>query len=186
MIRRIHGKVIEINDESIVVNVCGFGVEVFCTKRVLEDLKLDDEVSLLTTTVFGEEPRIYGFLDDKERRVFEKLMRVSKIGPKTALKMLSSSDLEMLISMIKSGDHASLSKLPGIGKKTAERIIVELKKEFEDFDVKEMVGFSDALEALIALGYSSSKAMKAIKSVARPGMSIEEIIKEALRVISKL
>ncbi len=186
MIRRVRGKVLWIGDESVIVDVCGFGIEIFCTRNTVENLKLDDEVLLMTTLVFGEEPKIYGFLDEREQKVFEKLIKVSKIGPKTALKVLSSSDLEMLISMIKSGDHTSLSRLPGIGKRTAERMVVELKKEFEDFDVKETAGFSDALEALMALGYSSSESMKAIKSVAKPGMSVEEIIKEALRVISKL
>ena len=186
MIRRIRGKVVEIGDESVVVDVCGFGVEIFCTKSVLENLNLDDEVLFLTTTVFGEEPKVYGFLDDRERKVFEKLIGVSKVGPKTALKVISSTDLEMLISMIKSGDHASLSKLPGIGRKTAERIIVDLKREFEDFEVKEISGLSDALEALTALGYPSHKAVKAVKSVAKPGMSIEDMIKEALRIIPKL
>ena len=186
MIRRISGKVVNLAQESVVVDVCGFGVEVFCTKGTLDSLRVGEDAMLFTTLVFGDDPRIYGFLDEKEQKVFEKLMKVSKVGPKTALKMMSSSDLDMLISMIKSGDHEALSKLPGIGRKTAERIIVELKKEFEGFDVEETTGFSDALDALVALGYSLREATQAIKNVARPGMRVEEIIKEALRVLSKL
>ena len=186
MIRRLSGKVIEIGEESVVVDVCGFGLEVFCSKGTLESIKVEEDVLLLTTFVFGDEPKIYGFLDEREQRVFEKLMKVSKIGPKTALRMLSSSDLDMLISMIKSGDHTALSKLPGIGKKTAERIVVELKKEFEDFEVEETTGFSDALDALIALGYSSREATQAIKSVAKPGMRVEAMIKEALKILSRI
>ncbi len=186
MIRRITGKVVGIGRDRVVIDVCGFGLEVLCPADVIENLRIGEEVTMLTTMTFGDEPRIYGFLSEEEQRVFERLMRVPKVGPKTALRILSSSDTETLVSMIKSGDHRALSRIPGIGLKTAERIVAELRKEFSDFEVEEIHDFSDALDALVALGYSTKEAISAIKSVAKPGMNVEDIIKGALRFLSKL
>lgn len=185
MIRNIRGKVIEKGRESVVVDVCGFGIEVFCTQGIIERVKEGEKVELKTVVIFGEDPKVFGFEKEEERRVFEKLMGVSKVGPKTAMKIVSSSDLDVLVSAIKAGDVNALSKLPGIGKKTAERIVAELRGEFEDFEVEGIEGFSDAVEALQALGYSFSEASRAIREVAKKGMDVREMIREALRVLSK-
>ena len=185
MIRAIRGRVLEKGRESIVVDVCGFGIEVFCTQGIVENVEEGEEIELKTVVIFGEDPKIFGFEREEERRVFEKLMSVSKVGPKTAMKIVSSSDLEILVGAIKNGDVDTLSRLPGIGKKTAERIVAELRGEFEDFDAEGIEGFSDAVDALQALGYSFSEASDAIRKVAKKGMDVREMIREALRVLSK-
>jgi Holliday junction DNA helicase RuvA len=185
VIRRIRGKVIEVLKDRAVIDVSGFGVEVFCDEGTLNEFDVSDEVFLYTIVTFGEEPRIFGFSDERKLRVFEKLLKVSKIGPKVAIRILSSAEPDMIVSAIKTEDVESLSKLPGIGTKTAERIVTELKKEFEDFEVMEIRGFSQAVEALEALGYSFKEASRAIREISKPGMSLEDLIKEALKKLSK-
>ncbi len=185
MIRSVRGRVLEKRNGEIVVEVAGFGLGIDCDLETLEGAEIGREVFLHTSFVFGEEPKIYGFSSDVKRNVFEKLMRVSKVGPKTALRILSTYDVESVIAMIKSGDYAALARVPGVGKKTAERIVLELKKEFEGFEVEGISGFSEAIEALQALGYSAREASEAVKRVAKKGMKVEDLIREALRSLKR-
>jgi len=120
--------------------------------------------------------QLFGFAELAEKRLFEKLLTISGIGPKLAITVLSGISAERLVGAIRSGDHATLTKIPGIGKKTAERVVLELKDKLDD-----MVGFvaaadapvslgvvaDDVLSALVNLGYARPMAQKAVESAAK-------------------
>ena len=184
MIRFLKGKISEIGEGYVVVEVNGFGLEIMSDEMTLSTLKEGQEVFLHTVLIFGEEPKIYGFSNSEKRALFLKLLQVSKLGPKTALKMLSSVDAGTLVSLIISGDVESLSKIPGVGRRTAERIVAELKDSLKEFEAAEKDVF-EAIEALKALGYSASEASSAVREVVREGMDVSQIIKEALNVLMR-
>jgi Holliday junction DNA helicase RuvA len=140
--------------------------------------------------------QFYGFSDDIERDLFTGLLGVSGIGPKLAQTVLSGMSAEKLVRAIRSEDEATLSSISGIGKKTAQRLIVELKDKLklifveqssEDEESKQNLGVSgeEVLMALLSLGYRRSQAEKAIRKVQQAGQSltVEEIIKQALQAI---
>ncbi len=183
MIDSIRGRVEKIEDDRIVVNVGPVSLIVFSDLGTISGIEEGEEVELKTVVVFGDEIRIFGFSDEIKRRVFEKLMKVSKVGPKLALKVLSSVEVSKFVEMVSGGDVESLSSIPGIGKKTAERIVAELR---EDLPKVEGGGILDeAADALVALGYSRSEAMRAARKAFKPGMDIADLIKESLKLISK-
>lgn len=148
----------EVNEKSCVVELGGFGMEVVCAKRVLNDLrpKLAKEVLVWTVLKIKEEEMIlYGFTDKNEITMFHKLTSVSGIGPKSAISIMDLGELADLIKAIDAADIKYVSKAHGIGKKTAQRLIVELKGKlvFEEKDVVD----DEVLMALKSLGYSRSE-----------------------------
>ena len=150
---------------------------------------LGTQVALLTHFVVREDAQLlFGFLTDEERRTFRELVKVSGVGPRTALSVLSGLSTEELAQAVVQQSTARLVKVPGIGKKTAERLLLELKGKLaaaapaglsttEDAQ-------SDVLQALLALGYSEKEAGSAIKALP-PGLNVSEGIKHALRALSR-
>lgn len=199
MIAFVKGRIDEITEENVVIDVGGIGYNVKISTQTAALLPgLDEEVKLYTYTCVREDMfSLYGFLTRDDLEVFKKLITVNGIGPKGGLAILSVMSADNLRFAIISGDAAAISKAPGIGKKTAERVILDLKDKISLEDTlvhKEMLkpqeegtisdnhARNEAVEALIALGYSATDALHSVKSVqADENMDVETILKLALK-----
>ena len=196
MIDQISGKIISINDNYVVLAVGGLGIKVNISANFASKLVNEDLITLVTYLNVREDALdLYGFKNDSERNLFLMLIAISGIGPKLAVSILSGVELEELKSNILSGDIKSLTSIPGVGAKTAKRIIIELKDKLSKTTTTEL-GFEenfgsktskDVLSALVGLGYSESMATEVIKRMnpADPDKSIESLIKEALKILNE-
>ena len=196
MIDQISGKIISINENYVVLAVGGFGIKVNISAAFASKLVNEDLITLVTYLNVREDALdLYGFKNESERNLFLMLISISGIGPKLAVSILSWVEIEELKSNILSGDIKSLTSIPGIGAKTAKRIIIELKDKLSKTTTTEL-GFDDnfgskiskdVLSALVGLGYSESIAIDAIKRInpANSDKSIESLIKEALKILNE-
>ena len=196
MIDQISGKIISINDNYVVLEVGGFGMKVNVSATFASKLVNEELITLVTYLNVREDALdLYGFKNESERNLFLMLISISGIGPKLALSILSGVELKELKSNILSGDIKSLTSIPGVGAKTAKRIIIELKDKLSKTTTTEL-GFEDnfaskiskdVLSALVGLGYSESIAIEVIKRInpANSGKSIESLIKEALKILNE-
>ena len=196
MIDQISGKIISINDNYVVLAVGALGIKVNISANFASKLVNEDLITLVTYLNVREDALdLYGFKNDSERNLFLMLIAISGIGPKLAVSILSGVELEELKSNILSGDIKSLTSIPGVGAKTAKRIIIELKDKLSKTTTTEL-GFEenfgskisrDVLSALVGLGYSESLATEVIRRMnpASPDKSIESLIKEALKIINE-
>ncbi len=182
MIGFLSGTVLQTKENTLILNVSGVGYKVLCPLPLILSLSKDDSLSLyIHTHVREDQITLFGFRDENDLFLFEKLTSVSGIGPKSALSMLSVHSPSSIASAVENGDAGSLSSTPGIGKKTAEKIIIELKGK-----LSHLVGASesDALFevrlALEALGYSAKEIREAVKDIKTEGKSTSSLIKEAL------
>jgi Holliday junction DNA helicase RuvA len=194
MIARLAGTLIAKAPPLVVIDVAGVGYEVEVPVPVLDGLpEIGQPVVLLTHLQVKEDAHtLYGFGSESERVVFRQLLKISGIGAKLALTILSGASGDELARYVATGDTAALTLLPGIGKKTAERIIIELRDKLDGIGVadekatsagqKPQAGAaSEATHALAALGYKPQEAGRMVRSVAQPDMSAEEIIRRALQ-----
>jgi len=189
MIVRLSGILIARQPPALVLDVHGVGYEVEAPLDVFDRLPADGEpLTILTHLVVREDAQIlYGFLDESDRQLFRELLKVSGIGPRLALAILSGVSGDDFALMVEAGDSQALTRLPGIGKKTAERLILEMRGRISDLGgASEAVGGAlsaeaEAREALTALGYSSSEALKMIKAVGDEDLSAEALIRSALK-----
>ena len=196
MIDQISGKIISINDNYVVLAVGGLGIKVNISANFASKLVNEDLITLVTYLNVREDALdLYGFKNDSERNLFLMLIAISGIGPKLAVSILSGVELEELKSNILSGDIKSLTSIPGVGAKTAKRIIIELKDKLSKTTTTEL-GFEenfgskiskDVLSALVGLGYSESMATEVIKRInpAKSDKSIESLIKESLKILNE-
>ena len=187
MISFVSGTVAEKNVRSAIIDVGGIGYKVWATCDTLRQLKVDAQAKLRTHhTVREDAQELFGFSDENDLRLFELLIKISGIGPKTALNILNVATPETLRRSITSGETAYLTKISGIGKKTADKIILELREKLgsneEGTTLKEEV---DALEALKALGYSHSEAREGLKKVDGKITGTNARIKAALKIFGK-
>lgn len=168
----------------------GIGFKVFATIETKEIAVKGNSISLFTHLVVREDALdLYGFITEDELKFFEMLINISGIGPKTALNVLSISSVPALKRAISDGDTSHLIKVSGIGKKVAEKIVLELKDKFEN-EVKDENNISlrdelDAIEALKALGYSQNESRNALKEVSKDITKTGERIKAALKMLGK-
>lgn len=186
MLRAVQGRVEAIKGNSVLLSVSGFVLQILCDQKTLEALRIGDDVKLHTHLEFNQDGfTLYGFFEEEQLEIFEKVTKVSKIGHRTALKILSSLEPEEFVYMIKNNDVERLSQVPGIGRKTAERLVSELKDE--EFSIVPSMNreYLDAIEALTVLGFSKSDSRDAVRKVFKPHMNAEQIVKEALRLLSK-
>jgi Holliday junction DNA helicase RuvA len=188
MIHAVLGNLEKIENGKIYLEVNGLIFEIVVGETGEYEGKTNEKIKVYTKLIFSDDGiTLYGFSTIEKLKLFEKLISVNKLGPKSALKILASSSVEQIVSAIVSGDAAQLSKLPGVGSKTAERIIMELKDSLKEFDVtlsdkdKKMI---EAIEALVTLGFSKSQAMKAVKKVAIDEDTLDDIIKKSLKFLS--
>ncbi|QKK01736.1 MAG: Holliday junction branch migration protein RuvA [Pseudomonadota bacterium] len=188
MIVRLSGTLLERRPPALVVDVGGVGYEVETPLNVFDRLPAAGQpVTLLTHLVVREDAHtLYGFLTDADRQLFRELLKVSGIGPRLALAILSGVSGDDFALMVEAGDSQALTRLPGIGKKTAERLILEMRGRLPERDgTTAAVGGGDtaaeARAALTALGYSSSEALKMVRAVADPELPAEALIRAALK-----
>ena len=176
MIAHLRGKLISKEPGRAIVEAAGVGYDVTISVPTFTALpSLGAETSLhIHTQVSEDQIALFGFLEREEKRLFERLITVSGVGPKLAIKMLSGLSPERTVQAIRAQDHAQLTRIPGVGKKLAERLVVELKDKLEDFAVEpapttiQGAAVDDVLSALVNLGYQRPAAEKAIEqAVAR-------------------
>ena len=191
MIAWLRGKLVEKEPARVVIDVHGVGYEVFIPTTTFtampgpgSDVTLD-----IHTHVREDALALYGFSSRQERRVFERLITISGIGPRLAVTILSGGSVEGLVGAIRRGDLARLTSIPGVGKKTAERIVVELKDKLQDLSAEapKPVVETDVLSALENLGYSRPSAEAAIRRAVNgdEDASFEVLFKRALQILTK-
>ena len=194
MIYQVSGNLIAKHKDFVVIEVSGIGFKITSTTNTINTIKLEQKILLHTYLHVREDALdLYGFHSTLEREVFLLLIGISGIGPKLAITILSGILPDELRDKIISGDIASLTSIPGVGAKTAKRIIVELKDKFTKIE-EDSLGFSDklnfklyddALNALLSLGYSSQQSKQVLDHIANGKddnkQNIETIIKTALK-----
>jgi len=185
MLDFIKGKIIAVKLDRVIVQTGGFGHSIKIPLRVSRDINTDDEILLYTSLVLKEESiNIYGFLETSERHLFEELIKISGIGPATAMNILSAYDRGTLYKIVEEEDIKSLSKIPGIGKKTAQRIFLELKGVLPSLEYEKDLKYEDILSALINLGYKRMDAKEVLEKIYQKDKTEETIIREALSILS--
>lgn len=197
MIAHLRGKVFSKAPNRVVVDCGGVGYDVAISVTTFTELPSEGaEVALhVHTHVREDQIALFGFAEMQEKRLFERLLTISGIGPKLAITVLSGISAERLVTAIRGGDHATLTKIPGIGKKTAERVVLELKDKLEDMAVPVPAGGvghqtpvgDDALSALVNLGYARPVAQKAIEAAiekdAEAAKDFETLFRAAMAAI---
>ncbi len=185
MIGSINGKIVLKTEKFLIIETGGVGYKVNVSPDLISKTKNTNQQIMLWihTHVREDAINLYGFGELKELEFFEMLINISGIGPKGALAILSIAPIETLRKAIGSGDTGYLTKVSGIGKKTAEKIVIELRDKMgEDKGGVSLKEELDALEALKALGYSQVEAREALKKVS-PEMNTNAKIKEALKIL---
>jgi Holliday junction DNA helicase RuvA len=195
MIAHLRGKLIYKQPGQAIVEAGGVGYDVTISVPTFTALpSVGLEASLhIHTQVSEDQIALFGFLDGEEKRLFERLITVNGVGPKLAIKMLSGLSSERTVQAIRGQDHAQLTRIPGVGKKLAERLVVELKDKLDDFaaapapsSVQGPVA-EDVLSALVNLGYQRPSAEKAIQqAVAKEpalGADFDGLFRGALKLI---
>ncbi len=190
MIGYLHGKIISKKPTKLLIDVNGVGYIVNISISTFEKISDKEEVSLFTYLSVREAAMdLFGFYSLAEKEMFELLISVSGIGPKSAQSILSGIQIEDLKDALKSGNVSRLISTPGIGRKTAERMVIELRDKVESLaESIEGVSFGistvrgDAIAALINLGYNQKVAERMVRAITdkSPNVSIEDLIKEAL------
>lgn len=195
MIGRIEGHLVEISDNVILVSCGGVGYEVEVTHNVLAALPgRDKPVRLYTHFVVREDAQqLYGFASRAERDLFRVFIRISGIGPKLALALLSSMTVEELAASVQAGDVDVLIRVPGVGRKKAERLLVELKDKLPEVVAAPVAAVAsgaeravaEAEQALVSLGYRPPEAARLIGAVKGDGGSAEALIRAALKRVAQ-
>lgn len=190
MIGSLHGRVSSKLPPQLTIDVGGVGYELEAPMSTFFHLPaIGQEVRLLTHLVVREDAHVlYGFATEDERRLFRSLLKVSGVGPKIALALLSGISVEGFAHCIQAQDVAALTKVPGIGRKTAERLLVEMKDRLGTRDSHGAVMIpegasaeSEAFGALVALGYKPTEATRLLKAAGPGTHSTEELIRKALQ-----
>lgn len=195
MFYHLEGKVAEFGQNLVVLDCGGLGFALNATLRTISQLKLGERAKLYVSESIGETNfDLYGFAEKSEKRCFEMLISVSGVGPKAALSILSCNSPESLALAIMNNDLKALTVAPGIGKKIAQRVVLELKdkvaKEAPSLDLGAQPlpaaaaqdgSLTDAMAALTVLGYSSAEIAPVLKRVDTAGLSAEQIIKTVLK-----
>ncbi|AXU76666.1 Holliday junction DNA helicase RuvA [Clostridioides difficile] len=190
----IKGTVEEIYIDSIVVENNGIGYKINVSSNTIMNLQVGEATKIYTKLIVREDDMSFcGFVSREELKMFELLTSVSKIGPKVALSILSFASPAQLGAYILSEDIGKLSKAPGVGKKTAERIVLELKDKVDKNNIEfeptllsqkpTLISQDESVDALVALGYTLSESKEAVQKCKKDGMNTEAIIKKALTYI---
>lgn len=188
MITHIKGTVIDKEERSLAIDVNGLGYKVFVTGATLDKAREGNELALWTHLAVREDAQtLFGFPTKDELNFFELLISVSGIGPKTALGILNVSTVANIRKAVSTGDTSHLTKVSGVGKKIADKIVLELKGKFdaESGDSISLRDEVDALEALKALGYKHGDAREALKQVDPSISDTGERVRKALKLLGK-
>ena len=191
----IQGEITEIYGDRAVVEAAGVGYELFCSANTLNRLQKGKKARLITHLHLAEDiMALYGFYEEEERLMFRRLLSVTRVGPKLALGVLSHLSPSDVAAAIVTDNAAALSKVPGMGKKTAQRVLLELRGKVETGEMissglaEAVPGQNDmraeAVAALVALGYDGATAQRAVMSVKEAG-TVEGLITDSLRRLAK-
>lgn len=193
MIGRLSGTLLEKNPPQILLDVSGIGYEVNVPMSTFYNLpKIGEKIALFTQLIVREDAHLlYGFGTEAERATFKQLLKVSGVGPKVGLAVLSGMSVNDLAEAVATQESGRLTRVPGIGKKTAERLLLELKDKLK-VDVRITVGgeaakptsAADILNALMSLGYNEKEALYAIRELPKDVM-VSDGIRQALKLLSK-
>nr|WP_298171571.1 Holliday junction branch migration protein RuvA [uncultured Pseudomonas sp.] len=198
MIGRLRGTLAEKHPPHVILDVNGLGYELEVPMTTLYRLPaVGEPLALHTHLVVREDAHLlYGFFEKRERELFRELIRLNGVGPKLALALMSGLEVDELVRCVQAQDTSVLVKIPGVGKKTAERLLVELKDRFKAWEtvpgmtplVVEPRGKgavisaeNDAVSALISLGYKPQEASRAVSAIKEEGLSSEDLIRRALK-----
>lgn len=197
MIGRLHGELLEKHPPRLLLDVHGVGYEVEAPMSTFYQLPdIGSEVTLHTHLVVREDAQaLFGFCTKRERLLFRSLIKVSGIGPRVAIAILSGISTDDFVACINNNDSAALTRLPGIGKKTADRLVVEMRDRLADWGEPVAVAggaeetavagggdaTQDAVSALIALGYKAPDAGRMVRAVFEEGITSDELIRRALQ-----
>ncbi len=192
MIASLRGPILECGDKYVVIDVNGLGYKAFVTDDTLHTLSNSTEATLWTYLAVRETALdLYGFISKKERDFFELLITISGIGPKSAINILSLVDATTLASAIRTGSTSHLVKVSGIGRKTAEKIVLELKDKLGGIDTTptselkaEMSSDADTIAALVSLGYDAGEARDALKQIDKTLTDTGAKVKAALKMLN--
>ena len=202
MIGRITGTLLEKQPPELLIDVNGIGYEVLAPMTSIYNLpSIGEQVTLHTHFVVREDAQVlFGFSDKQQRKLFRALIKVSGVGPKLALSILSGIEADSFVRSINEGDSVTLVRIPGIGKKTAERLVVEMKDRLKEWYVeselplmatanpapmKQGQWIQEAESALVTLGYKPTEAAKAISGIKEPVKGPEDLIRFALKGMLK-
>lgn len=200
MITHICGTLLDKKAPLLTIDVNGIGYEIFAPMSTFYQLPdVGNKITLLTHFVVREDAHLlFGFHSEQERKLFRALIKVNGVGPKLALTILSGMETDHFVQCIHAQDATSLTNIPGVGKKTAERLIVEMKDALSQWNSienntaisqKELVNpnqaIQDAMNALTALGYKPSEAKNAISKVHQPNHNNEQLIRLALQQMAR-
>lgn len=182
MIAHLRGRLLSKQPQQAIVEAAGVGYDVAISVSTYTALPAEGtEVALhIHTQVREDTLALYGFLDRNDKRIFERLITVSGVGPKLAITIQSGLPAERLVAALRAQDHATLTRIPGVGKKLAERLVVELKDKLEDLAAAAPAVASagpaaeDVLSALVNLGYQRPSAQKAIETAIAKDKSVGE------------
>nr|WP_218952891.1 Holliday junction branch migration protein RuvA [Pseudomonas sp. BMW13] len=198
VIGRLRGTLAEKQPPHLLLDVNGVGYELEVPMTTLYRLPAQGETVTLHTHLMVREDAhlLYGFYEKRDRELFRELIRLNGVGPKLALALMSGLEVDELVRCVQAQDTAALTKVPGVGKKTAERLLVELKDRFKAWESIPAIAplvvepqlaqavssaENDAVSALISLGYKPQEASRAVAAVKEDGMSSEDLIRRALR-----
>lgn len=209
MIGRLRGTLVEKIAPEILIECAGVGYEVTMPMTSIYALpELEQQATIYTHFVVREDAQLlYGFANKVERKLFRLLIKVNGVGPKLALAILSNMSADQFVSCVRHDDVTAIVKIPGVGKKTAERLLIEMRDRLKDWQSQQINSVvnsddampeqlsselnnettfisdnkGDAINALVSLGYKQVQADKAVKAVYNPGMSSEDIIRDALK-----
>jgi len=195
MIGRIQGVLISKQPPQVVLDVNGLGYEIFTPLNTFYSLPdIGGKVILHTHFIVREDAQqLYGFLDLTSRELFRALIKITGVGPKLALAILSTYSADDLVGIINQNHLAMLQKVPGVGKRTAEKLMLEIRNQFEKLNLNlsdnaapiQSSQSDDAINALMSLGYKPNDAKRAVESVASDNESSESLIKNALKFLSQ-
>ena len=192
----IKGKYITKGDNFAVIEAGGIGYKIYTSAINLEKMPLPNETLLMFTYLYVREDTqdLYGFITNDEITLFLQLLSISGVGPKAALAVMSALTYEQLALAVMTNDAKALTKAQGIGPKAAQRIILELKdklktvdalpEEIKTVNIEQQNSLSEAITALTVLGYSATDAKQAVSGIS-PDIGVENIIKEALKILMK-
>lgn len=181
MIARIQGPVVDVFEKGVIVDTGPIGYMVYTPTLY----SIGDMAVLHTHLVIREDAHeLYGFQDPQEKLLFMHLISVSGVGPKTGLQMLTMYPMSELVRAIRSGDAKTVSLVPGIGKKTAEKVIIDLKDKLAGFATTEHVGASDLVEALLSLGFKEHDIRSVLPTI-DIALTLEKQITTALQLLKK-
>ncbi|MFN5147978.1 MAG: Holliday junction branch migration protein RuvA [Flavobacteriia bacterium] len=191
MIGHLNGRLVEKNPTELIIECSGVGYEVKISLNTYSLIGSDESIKIYTKLVVREDAHLlYGFASKEEREMFNHLVSVSGIGPNTAMIMLSSLTPDEIAHAIQSEDVRTIQSIKGIGAKTAQRVIIDLKDKMlkmvfssENIFNQNNTNRFDALTALVSLGFDKKAAEKAIDKVATGEESVEQLIKEALKIL---